>query len=77
MNILSCVFRSTRVDADYHVHVNPDGKSGGLVASEAKVDPSAHVARFAVVQPGATVAAGQRIRAGDIILSSGDTLRFD
>ena len=45
-------------------HINPDGREGGTVAAEAKVDPSAIVMPTALVWPGATVGAGTRLEQG-------------
>lgn len=77
MGIFTRIFRNTRVDADYHAHVNADGTQGGLVAIGAEIDPSANVEKYSVVQPGAKVAAGERVRAGDFVLPGGLTVRFD
>lgn len=77
MRLLSRIFRSTRIDADYTTHVNPDGSSGGSVATDAQVEAGAKIDKFSVVLPKAKVRSDQIVKSGDVVLASGTILRFD
>jgi len=58
-------------------HVNPDGSVGGQVSTAAFIDPTATISQFAVVLPGAVVAAHQIVRDGDVVVPGGGIIRFD
>lgn len=56
-----------------HRHTNPDGTTGGWVAPDAEIHPTAHIEFDAVVEPKARILSKARV-AGTTVVPIGTTL---